>query len=109
MNCNDCCRPIESCVCSLFGGKTTERKLRSLAEGRKRSKPRGDAMTTLDDLKRAIEAVPELKPGVKAYAYQSARARSWRTACQWMLQYVHTVGNQYPEFLEGIRLMEKLK
>lgn len=36
MTCNDCCRSIESCVCSLWGGKRTESKLRALAEQRKR-------------------------------------------------------------------------
>jgi hypothetical protein len=35
MNCNDCCRPIESCACSLFGGKRTENKLRAIAEKRR--------------------------------------------------------------------------
>lgn len=71
-------------------------------------------MTTLDDLKRAIEAVPELSTDVKAYVYQTARADAWRAAFEWRNHYIIVPSNADDsdaagEFAEGMRLIrEKL-
>jgi len=71
---------------------------------------------TLDDLKQAIEAVPPPGDGKRGpdplglMHYEHMRGEAWRTACQWLLQYVSTHGDQYPTFMEGINLIrEKLQ
>lgn len=66
-------------------------------------------MTTLDDLKRAIDDFENLKDDeVRSAAVRGMDA--WRTACNWLLQYASTSGDQYPEFMEGMALIrEKLK
>ncbi len=65
-----------------------------------------DSLTTLDDLKRAIEAVPSLDSGAKAYVYWMARAEAWRTAFEWRCR----CGAGSLDWAEGMRLIrEELK
>lgn len=72
---------------------------------------------SLDDLKRAIDAVPIPPDDVKVngmhwshFVYAELKAEAWRTAFEWQLQFVSTIGDQYPEFMNGIELIrEKLK
>lgn len=69
-------------------------------------------MTTLDDLKRAIEAW-EVVPTSKYAARAHARVEAWRTAFEWRDQFTTVPTWDDPrivEYTEGMRLIrEKLR
>lgn len=73
----------------------------------------GSSTTTLDDLKMALDAIPDPQathPSNYLTKDLEARATAWRTAFRWLLQYSSTQGDQYPAFMEGVALIkEKLR
>lgn len=75
---------------------------------------------SLDDLRKAIDAIGGAEPPmfadeplVENYArlsdFHRRKAVAWRTAANFIVQYVNVGGNGYREFMEGINLIrEKL-
>jgi len=74
---------------------------------------------TLEDLKRAIEAVPDAVADDDFVGHDAsfldlmdrmeAERDAWRMAANFIVQYVNVGGNGYREFMEGINIIrEKL-
>lgn len=66
---------------------------------------------SLDDLKSVIEAVHRLRTQGICHETELrvAERDAWRTAANFIVQYVNVGGNGYREFMEGINIIrEKL-
>ncbi len=75
-------------------------------------------MTTLEDLKRAIDSVPS-HPGpcipgqnvdqwlALVHEHRRWEADAWRTFAQFLMRLCSTYGSEYPEFMEAVKLVEE--
>ncbi len=75
---------------------------------------KGADVTTLEDLKRAVNAVPSRPPKhspCEDYLnHADLLTEAWRTYAQFLMRFCSTYGSEYPEFMEAVKLVqERLK